>query len=96
MSIENAQNFLERMKTDQDFKKKVSGATGKERKKIITEAGFDFTDKELEQVRGELDESELEKVAGGGQDCQIDTCSHQCFPFCNVDCNGEACGTQQG
>jgi predicted ribosomally synthesized peptide with nif11-like leader len=73
MSIENARQFLERMKTDEDFKKKVSRASSQEREKIIAEAGFDFIEEELEQVSGELTPDDLEQVAGGGggiPDCE--------------------------
>ena len=52
MSIESAKSFLERMKTDADFKTKVLSlpSTGDARKKYVMGAGFDFTFAELQQA----------------------------------------------
>jgi len=52
MSIESAKSFLERMKTDADFKTKVLSlpSTGDERKKFVMSSGFDFTFAELQQA----------------------------------------------
>ncbi len=52
MSIESAKSFLERMKTDADFKTKVLSlpSTGDARKKYVTGAGFDFTFADLQQA----------------------------------------------
>jgi predicted ribosomally synthesized peptide with nif11-like leader len=94
MSIESAQNFLERMKTDEDFKKKISGASGEEQKKIITQAGFDFTDEELDQVSGELDFNDLEEVAGGA-DCSEHHCQNDCDGLCFSACSNQACDKEK-
>jgi len=88
MSIESARDFLERMKTDEDFKKRVSKARDAEREKIIAEAGFDFTDEELEQVSGELDSEDLEQVAGGTE-------GMNCTGFCNQACDSQGCETEK-
>ncbi|MBP7570717.1 MAG: Nif11-like leader peptide family natural product precursor [Acidobacteria bacterium] len=74
MSVASAQGFLEKVKTDAAFAKAVRGAaTSQERTALVSAAGFDFTQKELDQARqGELSEQELESVAGGGYLCVTD------------------------
>src|SRR6056297_3376463 len=99
MSIENARDFLERMKTDPEFKKDVSAASNEERQRIIFEAGFDFTDEELEEVGGALGEDELENVAGGVEGA-LGSCRQQCegaaCSLCHTEssCYAEKCGNQ--
>ncbi|HHY28044.1 MAG TPA: Nif11-like leader peptide family natural product precursor [Desulfitobacterium dehalogenans] len=73
MSIESAKAFMEKMKTDQDFAKKVMAAKdAEERRVLVKEEGFDFSTAELKEVGAELSDSELDAVAGGA--CLIDTC----------------------
>ncbi|MCP3955750.1 MAG: Nif11-like leader peptide family natural product precursor [Desulfobacterales bacterium] len=70
MSIESAKALLERMKTDEDFRKEVGEiATAEERIAFVTAVGFDFTKEELENVQEkmQLTDEELGSVAGGGQ-----------------------------
>ncbi len=44
MSIESAKAFLERMKTDEDFRKEVGEKSSPEdRAKLVKDNGFDFT-----------------------------------------------------
>jgi len=64
MSIESARSFLERMKTDADFKTKVLSlpSAGEERKKFVTGAGFDFTFAELQQASTTLDLKEDDQI----------------------------------
>lgn len=67
MSIQSAKAFLEKMKTDQAFSKKVAESKNEEdRMKFVKEAGFDFTSAEINSLRGELSEDDLKAVAGGG------------------------------
>ena len=58
MSIENAKAFVERMKTDSEFRKRVSEAESLEvRERILKYEGFDFTKEELDSLRDEVKES---------------------------------------
>ncbi|CDX00147.1 Bacteriocin propeptide [Desulfitobacterium hafniense] len=73
MSIESAKAFMEKMKTDQDFAKKVMAAKdAEERRALVREDGFDFSTAELKELGGEMSDSELDAVAGGS--CVVDTC----------------------
>ncbi len=70
MSIERAKAFMESMKTDGDFKKEVGEkSSGEDRMQFVKANGFDFSKEEFEQVKSELSEGELEKVPGGGMEC---------------------------
>jgi predicted ribosomally synthesized peptide with nif11-like leader len=72
MSIESAKAFIERMKTDEEFRKKVETAkTKEERKKIVKDAGFEFTKAELNEVSEELTEEQLNMASAGH--CSSDT-----------------------
>ncbi len=65
MSIESAKAFMERMKTDGDFKKEVGEKSSPEdRMQFVKANGFDFSKEEFEQVTSELGEDELEKLKG--------------------------------
>ncbi len=67
MSIESAKAFLERMKNDEDFRKEVGEKSSPEdRMNFIKENGFDFSKEDIEQVKSELSEEELEGAAGSG------------------------------
>jgi predicted ribosomally synthesized peptide with nif11-like leader len=66
MSIESAKAYVERVKTDEEFARRVSEAASREeRAEIARSEGFDFTPEELKTEIGELSEEELEAVAGG-------------------------------
>ncbi len=72
MSIESAKAFMEKVATDEDFRKEVGEiATAEERMAFVTAAGFDFTKGELENVceKMPLTDDELELLAGGGIPC---------------------------
>lgn len=75
MSIESAQAFLERLKTDENFAKEVTACTDSEaRVALVKAAGFDFTMEEVNEVASELSEEELAGVAGGAsydKECQL-------------------------
>ncbi len=52
MSIESAKEFVERMKTDSEFRKRVVEAESLEvRDRILKYEGFDFTKEELDSLR---------------------------------------------
>ena len=66
MSIESAKEFLERMKTDDEFRNSVGeSGTAEERLEYVKKAGFDFTMEEIATVKDELRDDDLEQVAGG-------------------------------
>lgn len=67
MSIESAKAFLDRMKTDEEFAKKVTACKNADtRMAYIKNEGFDFTVAEINTVKDELSDEELDLVAGGG------------------------------
>lgn len=75
MSIENAKDFYQKISEDVDFRILFEAASTKEeRHQIKTDAGYDFTSDEWQQVlteiqaanlTQELSQEELESVAGG-------------------------------
>lgn len=74
MSIVSAKAFVEKVSSDEDFKNKLSALKDAEaRVKFVEAEGFDFTTKELAQVKEEqgLTDEELDNVAGG--------CGHVCL-----------------
>ncbi len=67
MSIESAKAFLERIKSDEDFRNSVGKiATSEERMEYVKGAGFDFTKDEIAHLNEELSEEDLRSVSGGG------------------------------
>lgn len=66
MSRESAKAFLERMKTDGEFAAQVIACPDAQaRLAWVKAAGFDFTQEELDGLKWELDDDELNQVAGG-------------------------------
>ena len=66
MSMESAKAFVEKVKSDDEFSKRVARAASREERAEIAKAeGFDFTPEELKSVTEELSVEELEMVAGG-------------------------------
>jgi len=66
MSIESANAFIERMKTDEEFAKKIMAETTAEsRMELARGEGFDFTAEEMRQSSDDLTDEELDAVAGG-------------------------------
>ncbi len=66
MSIESAKEFIERMKTDTEFARQVGSQKNKEaRIKFVLDQGFNFSEQELKEVREEIPDEELDRVAGG-------------------------------
>ncbi|MGE5396074.1 MAG: Nif11-like leader peptide family natural product precursor [Chitinophagales bacterium] len=66
MSIESAESFIERMKTDETFAQKVASyQDAKERRVFLEKEGLNFTDSELKQACQELSDSDLSVVTGG-------------------------------
>jgi predicted ribosomally synthesized peptide with nif11-like leader len=77
MTIENAKAFYQRMTEDSDFRTPFEEAsTNEERQQLIKDAGYDFTTEEWQEAvaeiqaadsNQELQEEELEAIAGGVQ-----------------------------
>jgi predicted ribosomally synthesized peptide with nif11-like leader len=77
MTIENAKSFYQRMTEDSDFRTPFeSASTKEERQQLIQDAGYDFTANEWQAAvaeiqaadpNEELQEEELEAIAGGVQ-----------------------------
>ena len=65
MTLESAEKFFEKVKTDQSFFNSIQSAAPEERAKIISGAGFDFTNNELQKVIDEVSDAELAGVVGG-------------------------------
>ncbi len=66
MSVESAEAFVERMKTDEEFAKRIAAAESSEQRWAVVKAeGFDFTKEEIEEATAELSEDELASVAAG-------------------------------
>jgi predicted ribosomally synthesized peptide with nif11-like leader len=75
MSEQSAKAFLEKFRTDAAFAGSLRTAnTVEDRKAIVKNAGFDFTEAELNAARGgQISDEELEGVAGGG--------GYMCFDY---------------
>ena len=68
MSVESANGFMERMKTDNDFATRVGEALTKEdRWDILRASGFLFTDKEFNAVCDDYSRMQVEAVAKGSR-----------------------------
>jgi len=65
MSLLSAKQFMAKVKSDQSFADTLKQTKPVERKQFILDAGFDFTDAELKEVREEVSDEELTAVAGG-------------------------------
>jgi predicted ribosomally synthesized peptide with nif11-like leader len=65
MSLESAQAFVKKLQTDKEFSDTIQDGIDKERKKLIAEAGFDFTNEELKQATQVLSNEELRSISGG-------------------------------
>ena len=72
MSIKSARAFIERMGTDNEFKMKVTECKDeKSRMDFVASHGFDFTKEDIEVIKSELSEEEIDNLSGGG--------SHSCL-----------------
>ena len=80
MSVESAKAFVEKVKTDETFAKRIADASSKkERAEIAKAEGFDFTREELKNLTSELLVDELDAVAGGHWACgQTHESEYQC------------------
>ena len=77
MSLESAKAFVEKVKKNEDFRKKVNACKGNEaRKAFAQKEGFNFTVQEIKEVTSELGEDDLNRI-GAGSYCPVD-CSNPC------------------
>jgi predicted ribosomally synthesized peptide with nif11-like leader len=66
MSIESANEFVEKMKTDRDFASLVSEAKSQQaRWSILKAAGFDFNKDEFNAIYDKMNDEALLATAGG-------------------------------
>jgi predicted ribosomally synthesized peptide with nif11-like leader len=66
MSVEQARLFIERMKSDEAFAKRVLAIEDvAARLACIQSEGFDCSEAEIKGVSGELSDEELDRAAGG-------------------------------
>ena len=66
MSLESAKAFIDRMKTDTQFAKKVAECTDDAaRQALVQGAGYSFTPEEIRSVAGGLGDDVLAAVVGG-------------------------------
>ncbi|MFC1679842.1 Nif11-like leader peptide family natural product precursor [Elusimicrobiota bacterium] len=67
MSLESAKAFIDRIKTDEEFAKKVAACKDAEtRMALATAEGFEFTAEQIKDASSELSEEDLRGVDGGG------------------------------
>lgn len=58
MTIESAKAFIERMKSDGEFRRRVAEAESPQvRERILKYEGYDFTEEELDSLRKEVSKS---------------------------------------
>jgi len=70
--MESAKAYIERMKTDEEFRYKVTACKDAEaRIAFVKEAGFDFTTEDMEMERAELSEEDIMAISGGEKICGI-------------------------
>jgi len=66
MSVESAKAFVERIKTDPEFKKRVVECEGAEARVALLESeGHEFAAEDFVNSEGEIDDALLEKISGG-------------------------------
>lgn len=66
MSTEAANAFVERMKTDEEFQKRILAIKDAEERRVVACAeGYKFTADEYKEAAEVLSEDELDEVAGG-------------------------------
>jgi predicted ribosomally synthesized peptide with nif11-like leader len=64
--MESAKSFLERMKNDEDFRKKVTECKDTDGPmNFVKSQGFDFTADDIEFAKGELSDEDIGNISGG-------------------------------
>ncbi len=64
MGLESAKEFIERMKTDEEFAKQVASRKDKEeRMKFVWEQGYNFSEQDIKRITEEMTDKQLGDVA---------------------------------
>ena len=70
MSVDQARAFIEKMKSDEAFCDRIMAIEAVDaRLAAARDAGFVFTEAEIKEVNSELNDDELDRVAGGACMC---------------------------
>lgn len=64
MSLSSARAFLDRIMAEEEFSLTLAADLSRKRMELVREAGFEFTDKELEEAKANLAPGALGHVAG--------------------------------
>jgi predicted ribosomally synthesized peptide with nif11-like leader len=64
MSLSSARIFLDKLMAEEELGLRLAGELSRKRMELIQEAGFDFTEQELEQAKSALSPGALGHVAG--------------------------------
>ena len=84
MSKEAAKAYIERLKSDEEFRQRVAGCKNmEERFAVAKQEGYEFTSEEIKQLNDELNSEELAGVSGGSI-CEP-WCAKSAEPPCCVD-----------
>ena len=82
MSIQSAREFLTKLSADEQFRKALGGCrSGADRQQFAKGQGFEFTGDEMRAVAAELQDADLERIAGGS--CCNATCENDCGTYCS-------------
>ena len=66
MSVDQARAFIEKMKSDEEFRDRIMAIEAVDaRLAAASDAGFEFTEAEINEVKSELNDDELDRAAGG-------------------------------
>lgn len=82
MSISSARVFLDRLMAEEELTLRLVGELSRKRMELIREAGFEFTEQELEQAKANLSPGALGHIAGWL--CDV--------PLNNPSGRGRSCG----
>lgn len=64
MSVQSAKEFLEKITSDDAFRHSLIGELARYRTELVSQAGFEFNEKELEEAKSTLPTGILEQVPG--------------------------------
>jgi len=64
MSNSSAKAFIERIVTEDEFRQHLVSELAKKRRELVKEAGFDFTEDELDEAKSDLPPGALGHIAG--------------------------------
>ena len=66
MSVDQARAFIEKMKSDEEFRGRIMAIEAVDaRLAAASDAGFEFTESEVKEVQGELSDDDLDQAPGG-------------------------------